>query len=739
MKRLLLLCSMVGLMLAQVPAQAAFQALRLPQQAPAPALDGVLDEEIWRQAPVFDDFYEIQPQDLIAAKVRTEVRIVYDGRYLYVGLKAFEPELAGLRAPYARRDKTSPDQDFLALYIDPTGSKKSAQFIYLNPRGAVSDGVFTDAAGEDYSPDFDFQVATARFEGGWSAEVRIPLSSLAYSRDATSPWNLLVMRNRSREQRYRMLSAPLPRNNNCMLCFAEPITGLHDLPAGLNWSATPQLVLRGERDDVAGAPRRSASSRTLSLDLKLRPDPGTTIDATLKPDFSQVELDTPQLSTNSQFGLFVPEKRPFFLDGADIFQTPFRAINTRTMSSPSWGLRYTRRSADADLTALSTRDLGGGLVPLPGAYATNYAVQNFASQASVARANVHLGELTAGAVASDRSLAGGSYNRVLGPDFSWQPDATQRASGQLLLSSTTAQPDAGGNLRQGRLTQGHALFSDWFRGGEQWSVYGSLSDISDDFRDDNGFFAQVGYRDYLGELTRKLGRTGPWNEVNLFLHAERKFDHGGQVIADDYAAGVWLAGPLDSQLTFQVNPGNRVRVARDGPLFRTPKANARIEISPGARLAKLTAELKLGDVVDFEGGRLGKGGTLQLYGMLRPADWLELEPTYSLNWNDGKDGPAAGLRLYTETAAQLNAIGHLGAGEVLRLIYQVSSIRRDPALYARPLAALSRSSTTSLVYGRTAGLGTALYAGLTLARGETPGFDPLRRHSELFVKLSWQL
>ena len=159
---------------------------------------------VWQKATMHDTFYQTQPFDKVKAKVRTEVKIIYDKSYLYLGIKAFEPNPELIREPFARRDKISGDQDFLGLFIDPSGAHKSAQTIFFNPRGAITDGVNSDTGGDDYSPDFDFDVATSRFDGGWSAEVRIPFSSLPFDAKQTSPWSLLVMRNMTREQRYRM-------------------------------------------------------------------------------------------------------------------------------------------------------------------------------------------------------------------------------------------------------------------------------------------------------------------------------------------------------------------------------------------------------------------------------------------------------------------------------------------------------------------------------------------------------
>ncbi|MES2150089.1 MAG: DUF5916 domain-containing protein [Pseudomonadota bacterium] len=738
MNRLLSLCASLALIAG--PAAAAFQAQRIASPAHAVKLDGVLDEAVWQQAPVHDNFFENQPLDKVAAKVRTEVRIAYDDKYFYIGVKAFDPDPQALRAPFTRRDKISGDQDFIGLFLDPSGARKSAQILYINPRGAFTDGIYSDTNGEDFAPDFDVDVATARFDGGWSAEVRIPFSSIAYAAGQGAPWNLLVMRNMTRETRYKMFSGAVTRTSNCLLCFSEPVTGLQDLPTGLNWTATPQLVLRHGHEDVAGQPRRAISGHDLSLDVKLRPDSATIIDATVNPDFSQIELDAPQLSGNTRFGLFVQEKRPFFLEGSDIFQTPLRAINTRAISDPAWGARYTRRDAGSDLTILTTHDVGGGLVPLPGAYATNYANQDFGSQATVARANFKQGAFAVGAIGSERSIDGGrGYNRVAGPDFSWQRNDTERMRGQLLVSSTTAQPDASGELRLGPRTRGHAAFLDFSHEEEAWAVYTLLDDLSDGFRNDNGFFPQVGYHTYVAELTSKQGKSGPLDELNFYFHGERRFDQAGALIYKDYTPGVWMRGPYDGELNIRIKPRNRMRVKQGGELFQTAQLWFRLDATPGPKWARISAEVELGDEIDVAGARLGKGGFTQLYARLRPHDRLEFEPSYALRWIDGKSGPEAGRRLYTEQALQLNGIYHFGPRDTLRMILQKARTTRNPALYTSPVAAASTSGTSSFVYGHTAGLGTATYLGLTLSDGDTPGYQPKRRQNELFVKLSWQI
>lgn len=728
------------LVLATGPAFCGFQALRITDTAKSVVLDGKLDDAVWQTATVYDTFYQTQPVDKVAAKVRTEVKLVYDSRYLYVGIMAFDPNPAQIAAPFARRDKSSEDQDLVGLYIDTSGGKKNAQFIYVNARGAVSDGNFTDAGGEDNAPDFAFDAATARVEGGWSTEIRIPFTSLPYAASQTTAWRLLVYRNMTREQRYRMYSGPVTLEASCLLCFAEPIENLHDLPTGLNWTATPQLVLGRGYEDVAGEPRRNFRNRDLGLDVKIRPDSATTIDATINPDFSQIELNDAQLTGNTRFGLFVTEKRPFFLEGSDILQTPFRAIHTRTITDPSVGLRYTRRDSDRDLTILTTHDAGGGLVQVPGAYATDFVLQNFSSVATVARANFHLGDVSVGGLVTDRTLDGGrGYNRVAGPDFTWQRGSSERLRGQVLFSSTTAQPGADGELLKGPQTTGRASKFEWSKDDERWGVLLATEEITDGFRADNGYIPQVGYKELGGVFTAKLGQRGILNELKTYLYLVRRVDRDGNVIADDFYPGVWMSGPYNTQIDVRLKPANHLRSERNGELFTLRQIDVQASTSPGHGVAQVIGEILLGDQVDVAGARLGKGGMLALYARVHPHDRLEFEPSYTVSWIDGITGVEQGRRLYTEYALQLNGIYHFGAADTLRMILQKTNTRRDPALYSFPVAARISGDTASFVYNHTVSFGSALYVGLTLQNGDSPGFSPRRRQNELFMKLSWEL
>ncbi|MBC3808321.1 carbohydrate binding family 9 domain-containing protein [Undibacterium seohonense] len=723
-------------------AQAEFRAKQL-QKNETIKLDGKLEDAAWSAVTAHRDFYQTQPYDNVAAHLRTEVKVLYDESFLYVGVVGFDNDPSQIRDSFARRDKISIDQDFFALYLDPSSGHKAAQVFYVNARGAVMDGIYSDTSGDDTAPDYEFSVSTARFEGGWSAEYKIPFASIAYDKHSSTPWSLLVLRNMTRDQRYRMYSGAVTRATSCNLCYSNPIEGMQHLPSGMSWNATPQLVARRGQDEVDGKPKQSNSSRDLSLDLKFRPSSAITIDATLNPDFSQIELDSPQLSGNTRFGIFVQEKRPFFLEGADIFRTPLNAISTRTIANPDLGIRYTQRDADKDFSILSSRDTAGALVLIPQTYFTAYATSPVASTATDARANFRFGSLAVGGVLTDRQYAEGhGYNRVAGPDFIWQIDRNQLMRAQLLMSSSNAQLDATGNLKRGATTNGHAAYFDYSRGNDVWGISATIRDFSKDFRADNGFFSQVGFRSINAELTRKFGRTGFLNEFNTYISTEYKVDSTGQVLSKILAPGVRVAGPYDSSAYMNISPSVRNRVNQDGELFSIGRIAGGIAASPGKRVARIASDFTFGDVIDIQANRLGRGGSMTMSAKLRPIDRLELEPSIASNWinrSSARGNSATQDRTYTETAMQLNSILHLSAKDTIRIILQNARTTRDPRAYTQTVAAQSTRKVGSFVYTHHAGVGSAIYLGWTITDTNTPGLVARRQQSELFTKFSWQL
>lgn len=717
-----------------VPARA-IEAVRI---APGEAIrvDGHLDDAPWKGAQAFDRFWSVSPQDGEPARVKTEVRFAYDRSALYVAVRAWDPDPSRLRAPFARRDNVLADQDMIDVFIDPVGNRKFAHFFRVNPNGSIGDGLYNeDTATEDFSPDLEFDVATGRFEGGWTAEFRIPFSSLRYTDPPSTAWSVLVYRNYPREQRYLMASSALPRVQTCLLCLNEPLTGL-EVPSARHLALTPNVTVRAVRDRQAGEPTRRDNDFVPSLDAKWRPRADVVVDATVNPDFSQVELDTPQLAANTQFALFFPEKRPFFLEGADILQGPLQAIYTRSVTDPAWGLRATQRTGTFDGTVLVTRDEGGGTVLLPGTYGTGFAAQDFHSNASFARGRWQSGGLTVGGLFTDRTLDGGAYNRVAGPDLTWFPDHENRLRAQVLGSWTTAR-DVGGELVKGDLATSHALLTDWTWHGRLWDQYLDFEDVGPEFRADNGFLGQNGYRRYYSETTRKFLDVAGFNEVSPYLFAEDKRAPDGSEIYRQTFFGLRLGLAHDTTVTFELRPNNLVAVRPGGGLRKRDQLYFALDSNPFAWLARIHFETAYGDRLDVANNRIGPGALYSLQLSLRLHPRLELEYRIDDDYVDSREPVEGSRRIIAERAQQVLALWHFSARDSLRAIWQGSSVRRAPSLWEEPVAPRENTDTVSLVYGHYYRIGTTFYLGATASRTRVPANGVHGDQLEVFAKGSW--
>ncbi len=705
-------------------------------------LDGQLDDAAWQRAPVVKQFYEISPRDGLSAKYPTEVRIVYDRHALYIGLTALDPAPQKIDAPLARRDQIPNANDFFSIYIDPIGTRKFAQLFRVNAAGAVSDGLYNeDANNEDLSPDFEWDAKTQRTAEGWTAEVRIPFATLRYSSPPSANWSFVIVRAMARDEVYRFGNAQMPRDNNCFLCYGQSLLGMDGLPDGHEFTLTPQLTWRRSGDNTNGVGSAGHNDFVVSADVKYRPRADLVFDATINPDFSQVELDTPQLAANSQFALFFPEKRAFFQEGADILSSPFSAIYTRSINNPAWGARLTQRNESSDFIFLTARDDGGGLILLPGSLGTNVALQDSKSQATIGRFRINRGAWTFGGLATDRSYdTNGSkpvlYNRVGGADVVWHPSEALRVRAQALLSSTRDERNAA-LIAAGTPRNDNATLFDFFYNDPQWNFSGDFEHAGRGFRADNGFFSQVGYNGSFNYLQHKWHDIGPFNTVGPQFKANVKYDDSGRLLSKQLFPGIFLSTARNTGLFFELRPGEQVRYREDGAPLKVNRVYGNIESNPGRMLTYFFLEAMVGDRGDVINNRIGKGYLLSTTATLRLTDRWELEPRLDNSVIDAKEPVAGSRRVLLERAVQLKSIYHFSPRDTLRFIGQYNGVRRAPSLYTVPVSAFQKNEIASMVYGHRRGLGTNFYLGFTSSRALDPDGNYTRRQNEVFAKWSW--
>ena len=173
--------------------------------------------------------------------------------------------------------------------------------------------------------------------------MRVPFSSLRYPKGNPQTWSIMLYRNYPREFRYQLFTTRLPRGSSCFICHAQTLTGLENLPSGGHIVVAPYGTLKQEAvpDENGTGLKNKPLKGDAGVDAKWIPNENTAIDATLNPDFSQVESDVAQIGVNQRFALFYPEKRPFFLEGIELYSTPVQAVYTRSITDPAWGARAT--------------------------------------------------------------------------------------------------------------------------------------------------------------------------------------------------------------------------------------------------------------------------------------------------------------------------------------------------------------------------------------------------------------
>jgi hypothetical protein len=687
-------------------------------------VDGNLDDPGWKNAAVIDRFYETSPGNNNEPKVKTIVHLAYDERYFYLGIRCEDPEPDKIRAPYVDRDNVIGTDDNIAVFLDTRNDKRSAMELRVNPRGIQADGIFNDANGnEDFSPDFFYDTAAKIDAGGWSAEYRIPFASLRYNDAPEQTWNILVWRNYPREFRYAYQSAAIPRGSNCYICWMHPIVGLSGLPKSGHLVAAPYVTAQSTSrpEGPLGTPlEREPLKKDAGLDLKWTPTQNQAVDMTFNPDFSQIESDVAQITTNRRFAVFFPEKRPFFLEGFDLFDTPLQVAYTRNINSPRWGTRATGKIGGSAYTVLVTDDHGGGLTIIPGVLGSFFLPADFKSYDTIARVRHDLGASFAGLVLTDREISGGGHNRVVGPDFQWRPSATDAVTMELLHSDTKDPGSYGGGS-----STSHAFFAGWNRTKQHYDAGVQLRDIGDGFRADLGFVPQVGYRELaVGAGHRAYPEKGIFRFFRTYAGVDVQRDLDGNTIFRQWAPGIVALGVKNLQLNVEARPKEQILVG--DKLLDQTYAIWFVQIDPHRRWPRIVLQGRFGEGIDFGSGRVGNQTNFTLTSTIRPLDKVTFDVNASREWLD-----AQGERVYTATIERLKTTYSFSARSLVRIIGQYVD-NKFPDGH-------SGGFLGSVLYSYKLNWQTVLFAGYGDDRVLNANADLLKADRTFFFKVSYAI
>ena len=742
------------LILSCPPAQRAAWCAEAPQPAPIPitiqrcsgpiTVDGDLSDPGWKGITPITTWFETNPGDNIEPPVRNVAYLAYDDKYLYAGFEFEDPAPKGIRAPLGDHDAVPSATDYAGVIVDSHNDGKTAQMFLSNPRGVQYDATTSDATGEDSSPDFYWDSVGRITSTGWSLEIRIPFSSLRYSRVNQQTWGILLYRNYPRDRRYQFFTARLPRESNCFICNSSKLIGLEKLPQGSHLVIAPFGTVQqssAPHGDL-GTPLENGDVKTnAGVDVKWSPAASLALDATVKPDFSQIESDAAQIVANERFALFFPEKRPFFLEGVDLLSAPLQAVYTRTVTAPDYGGRATGKIGQTAYTATYAHDRGGGLVILPGPEGSSVAPQDFESDVGILRIRHDLGRSFVSLLGTARVIDGGGNNFVGGPDFQWRPRPSDSFTGQLLFShsETPNRPDLAAEW-DGRVVDDHAALGSWGHNSRMWDWYMQGLDIGPDFRADDGFMPQVGYREaFFDGGNTHYPKDKFFSRIRVFTTDWLDVEPDGTLLSQRVSVGSGADGRWNSFIRIELNHDN-IRVS-DQWLSRF-RPRVYLQASPSSVVNLLTLDSNFGQEIDFDNAREGTGATFVAAASLRPGHHLELRADGSVRWLDEDAGAQGSGRLFTAQVERLRATWSFSARSFIRLIGQYVQTTRDTTMYTFAVPHKDANFSGSALFAYKLNWQTVLYVGYgdTRVFAETTNqLENFQREAFMKLSYSWQL
>ena len=650
-------------------------------------IDGLLDEEAWSQATVIELAYEWFPGDNTPAPVKTRCLVTYDTQNLYLAFRSEDPEIGALRAHLSDRDKGF-DDDTVGFMIDTFNDQRRAFQFRINPLGVQMEAANSDVDGsEDWSWDAIWDSKGRIRDGGYDVEVRLPFRSLRFPRDAGSSqtWGFMATRDYPRSTRHRLRSAWTDRDRNCVVCQMDKLTGFTEITAGNNLEIDPTITAH-RTDLLEDQPNTPLDEQDFSkgnvhaeggLTAHWGITPNLAASAAVNPDFSQVEADAAQLDINTRFALFYPEKRPFFLEGADFFGTPFQAVFTRTVSDPRAGLKLTGKEGRNAFGVFLAQDRINNLIfPSNEGSFIDTEEQRVTSGVFRYRRDVG-GTSTLGALYTDRE-ADGYYNRVGGLDGTLRVSHSDTIRFQYLFSATDypeqiAQRD--GQSR--RPIEGDAFTLRYGRNTNNWSAFARYEDLDPEFRADSGFITRVDTMGGAAGITRIFHGTpgSGFDEIQISISTDRTLDHEGTLTDQGEDLVFFYQGP--KQTIIQVGQAeNRERF--DGVTYNNSRHSLYGEMKPTGS-ATPWLSFNWGETIDFANSRQARFVTLSPGIEFKLGRHLRgtLEHTqHRLRVEQGE--------LFRAGLTQANLYYHLNLRTFVRAIVQYTDIERNRHLYLQP-------------------------------------------------------
>ncbi|WOT03924.1 carbohydrate binding family 9 domain-containing protein [Shewanella youngdeokensis] len=675
-------------------------------------VDGELSEPVWQQAISTQLTIETSPGENTAAPVTTEVKLFASDSSLYLAFIATDPNPTQIRANLSDRDNIWGD-DLVGIKLDTFNDARLAYQFFVNAYGVQLDSIENELTGDESDAwDGIWYSAGTRTDSGYQVEIKLPFRVLNFANIAEQKWGVELLRFYPRNEEHRLSTHRIDRNDSCQLCQLGVLTGISDLEQHSDVQITPSFVVNrnSQRPHTVDGQWQGDNNIEPSLDLRWGVTPNTLLSATINPDFSQVEADAGQLEINNTFALYYPEKRAFFLDNKDYFDTQLDLLHTRNIGSPDYGLKLTSKVGNHTFATLLANDINTRFL-VPGNLSSDLATVEQKSQNFAGRYRYDFNKkLSIGALATAKT-SDDYHNYVTSLDVKYQPNQQDTFTGQYVFSDTQyplglAQtlcsnsdclPDDACDLNECGVNErvlrtnstdaisGSMYFAKYTHANRNWDFQTYYQSVGKDFRADLGFIEKVDFNKFLigGSYTWYPINSGV-NKVNLSSNWDTSYNQAAEKLEQEAEIqlefeGLWQSytafGLVNRQRVGQRQNSASLNIEGNSQMFTENSGWFYVNFKP-SRTLFLELDVDYGDDIDFTNDQLGTKFVLNPGLQWNVTDAIKLDVSHLYRTMDVEDG-----RLFTANLSDLRLSWHLDIHNFIRVSSVYTHIVRDPNLY----------------------------------------------------------
>ncbi|NQZ22194.1 MAG: carbohydrate binding family 9 domain-containing protein [Colwellia sp.] len=723
-----------------IAAESIKQNYALTYQEEKITVDGIMDEDVWKEATKMVLKYENNPGDGVDATVSTEMYFYENGESLNVAIIAYDPNPELIRASLRDRDALWSD-DNVGIVIDTFNDQRSGYEFFVNPLGAQADMRMDDTNGWDEDSSWDAIWASAGriTDIGYIVEMSIPFTALRFPQtDGTLTWNVAGLRNYPRDVRKQMATYKSDRNIKCNLCQFDQLAGFASIKTSNNFQLTPTLTIsrKDEKPNVPGEWQDGDTDVDPGLDIRWGITQDMVLNVTVNPDFSQVEADSGQLDVNNTYSLFYPEKRPFFLDGASYFDTSnFNFVHTRNIAEPDVGIKLTGKTDQHSYGLMVANDKNTSFL-MPGNSGSGIATLNEESDVAIARYKIDVGERNdIGVLVTNRESS--HYNNTLvSVDGNYWFSQADSIRYQIARSEsdnpTQVQEDFGVAKEQ----QGNAYSLRYSHQTRDYRLKADYTNVDENFRADLGFQSQANYEKLV------LGGNRTWygteddllTEWGYFGDWDKTYDQDGKMLEQEYELFGEIQGPMQLYGNFGFTHREKFH---DGEYFYENQIRSYFRFTPISGL-KLQFFTRMGKQIDYANTQLG-----DVFNFETTVTWdanKHINLDFSHNYSQLDIGSK---RLFTANQYDVRLGYQFNMRSILKLVVQYTDIDRDAGMYSyediedRPHDT-NRRFSTQLIYSYKINAQTLFFVGYSDGGFQDDNLNELERDQRtIFTKFSY--